>query len=267
MLFNKYEYSIVSPGGSSYQEYLALRHEVFCEELKRVPSSGRRLGGLAVESDEFDVHSVHVLCRSRETGVAVGCSRLILPGPKGLNVTARYQISRRAEVSPARIGEIGRLALSSRLRRQRSGASAADCRAGSGDGVDEALRGDLKNDGSAVALGLYREMFRVAGSYNITHCYAAMAPALARLLNRLGFPFHEAGPLNTEVSPARQPYLIGAQAARAGLASRNSCLYRFMFGMDELEPAVPAATWARGTSVPPARDGRPVRPALEGLRN
>ena len=45
MLSRKYEYSIVSPGGGAYQEYLALRHEVFCDELKRVPSSGRRLGG------------------------------------------------------------------------------------------------------------------------------------------------------------------------------------------------------------------------------
>ena len=40
----------------------------------------------------------------------------------------------------------------------------------------------------------------------------------------------EAGPLNGNVSPARQPYLIGAQSVREGLAARNSCLYQFMFG-------------------------------------
>lgn len=263
MLSRKYEYSIVSPGGAAYQEYLALRHEVFCDELKRVPSSGRRLGGLAVESDEFDVHSVHVLCRSLETGAAVGCSRLILPGPKGLNVTARYQLSRRAEAAPARIGEIGRLALSSRLRRHRCASSVAGCGSVAGDGVEGVFHGGLKRDGPTVALGLYREIFRLAGSYGISHCYAAMEPALARLLNRMGFPFHEAGPLNSAVQPARQPYLIGAHAARAGLASRNSCLYQFMFGMDEAQSAVPAAAW---TPAPAGRDDRPAMPAREGLR-
>lgn len=103
----------------------------------------------------------------------------------------------------------------------------------------------LKREGPLVALGLYREIFNLANRYGITHCYAAMEPALARLLNRLGFPFHEAGPLNTTVSPARQPYLIGAQAARAGLAARNSCLYRFMFGGVEAEPQVmmTSAAW------------------------
>jgi len=96
-----------------------------------------------------------------------------------------------------------------------------------------------------VALGLYREIINLANRYGITHCYAAMEPALARLLNRLGFPFHEAGPLNTGVSPARQPYLIGAHAAKAGLAARNSCLYRFMFGGVDSprQPMHAAAAW------------------------
>jgi N-acyl amino acid synthase of PEP-CTERM/exosortase system len=103
----------------------------------------------------------------------------------------------------------------------------------------------LKREGPVVALGLYREIINLANRYGITHCYAAMEPALARLLNRLGFPFHEAGPLNSGVSPARQPYLIGAHAAKAGLAARNSCLYRFMFGGVETESQIltTSAVW------------------------
>lgn len=103
----------------------------------------------------------------------------------------------------------------------------------------------LKREGPVVALGLYREIFNLASRYGITHCYAAMEPALARLLKRLGFPFHEAGPVNTQVMPARQPYLIGAQAARAGLAARNSCLYAFMFGGSggDAQRAMPSAVW------------------------
>lgn len=233
MLLEKYAYSTVSPGSGDYLDYLALRYEVFCDELGRIPSSGRQACGVQLESDEYDVHSLHVLCRSTESGLPVACSRLILPGPNGLNVGARYALARKADSSAGRVGEIGRLALSHRLRRFRS---ASDGEPLAPDSARVSGRPSGRNrlrDGPAVALGLYREIFRLAGAYGITHCYAAMEPALARLLNRLGFPFDEAGPLNTEVHPPRQPYVIGAQETRSGLASRNSCLYQFMFGPDE----------------------------------
>lgn len=234
MLLKEYEYLVVVPGTDAYQDYLALRHEVFCEELKRIPSSGRGAGGLAVETDAFDVHSVHVLCRSVRTGESMACSRLILPGPKGLNVSSRYEIACLGDIPHERVGEIGRLTLSPRLRRSRSSMSVAG-----GDGfVDDTAVGEspkaARRDGSAVACGLYREIFRQMGQYGITHCFAAMEPALARLLKRLGFPFVEAGPLKTDVQPARQPYLIGVQAARAVMAGRNASLYDFMTGADDV---------------------------------
>lgn len=235
MVLEKYEYSVVEPGTGAYAEYLALRHAVFCEELGRIVPDGRSARGVAIESDDYDVHSLHVLCRLKDTGVAVGCSRLILPGPKGLNVNARYNLSCAPEGPPGQVGEIGRLALASSLRRHRAEASSVGGRRRALGAVGDSVHSMLKREGPVVALGLYREIINLANRYGITHCYAAMEPALARLLNRLGFPFHEAGPLNTAVSPARQPYLIGAHAAKAGLAARNSCLYRFMFGGVEAE--------------------------------
>ena len=245
MVLEKYEYSVVEPGTGAYAEYLALRHSVFCEELGRIVPDGRSARGLAIESDDYDVHSVHVLCSLKETGIAVGCSRLILPGPKGLNVNARYKLSCVPEGPAGQVGEIGRLALSSSLRRHRAEGSAIAGQRRALSAAGDSLHSMLKREGPVVALGLYREIFNLANRYGITHCYAAMEPALARLLNRLGFPFHDAGPLNTGVSPARQPYLVGAHAAKAGLAARNSCLYRFMFGGEEAGPQVmtTAATW------------------------
>lgn len=245
MVLEKYEYSLVEPGSGAYAEYLALRHEVFCEELGRIAPDGRKVGGLAIESDEYDVHSLHVLCRVKATGTAVGCSRLILPGPKGLNVNARYKLACAPESPAAQVGEIGRLALSARLRRHRAEGAHKGGRRHFLSASGESVHSMLKREGPVVALGLYREIFNLASRYGITHCYAAMEPALARLLNRLGFPFHEAGPVNTQVMPARQPYLIGAQAARAGLAARNSCLYAFMFGGSggDAQRAMPSAVW------------------------
>ena len=245
MVLEKYEYSVVEPGTGAYAEYLALRHAVFCEELGRIVPDGRSARGVAIESDDYDVHSLHVLCRLKDTGAAVGCSRLILPGPKGLNVNARYNLSSAPEGPPGQVGEIGRLALASSLRRHRAEGSSIGGRRRALGAAGDSVHSMLKREGPVVALGLYREIINLANRYGITHCYAAMEPALARLLNRLGFPFHEAGPLNTAVSPARQPYLIGAHAAKAGLAARNSCLYRFMFGGEEAGPQVmtTAATW------------------------
>ena len=245
MVLEKYEYSVVEPGTGAYAEYLALRHEVFCEELGRIVADGRSARGVAIERDDYDVHSLHVLCRLKDTGVAVGCSRLILPGPKGLNVNARYNLSCAPEGPPGQVGEIGRLALASSLRRHRAEASSVGGRRRALGAVGDSVHSMLKREGPVVALGLYREIINLANRYGITHCYAAMEPALARLLNRLGFPFQEAGPLNTGVSPARQPYLIGAHAAKAGLAARNSCLYRFMFGGGETprQPMPTVAAW------------------------
>ncbi|WP_345792520.1 PEP-CTERM/exosortase system-associated acyltransferase [Thauera sp. JM12B12] len=256
MVLEKYEYSVVEPGTGAYAEYLALRHEVFCEELCRIVPDGRSAGGVAIESDDYDVHSVHVLCRLKDTGVAVGCTRLILPGPKGLNVNARYKLSGLPESPSGQVGEIGRLALASSLRRHRAEASSIGGRRRALSAAGDSVHSMLKREGPVVALGLYREIINLANRYGITHCYAAMEPALARLLNRLGFPFHEAGPLNTAVSPARQPYLIGAHAAKAGLAARNSCLYRFMFGGGDVEPQVQRTDgmWPIASEVKSYRD-------------
>lgn len=254
MVLEKYEYLLVEPGTEAYAEYLALRHDVFCEELGRIVPDGRQVGGVAIETDEYDVHSLHVLCRIKESKLPVGCSRLILPGPKGLNVNSRYSLSLVPGVSSQQVGEIGRLALSSSLRRHRSDSARHARPAGDAAVRDgESLHAMLKREGPMVAFGLYREIFNLAGRYGITHCYAAMEPALARLLNRLGFPFREAGPLNTAVVPARQPYLVGAQAVRAGLATRNSCLYRFMVEATEEAPQriTTAAAW------PVAAESRP----------
>lgn len=238
MVEKKFEYSIVTPGTRAYRDYLALRHKVFCEELKRVPRHGRFFSDIPLESDPHDAHSLHVLCCSLETGDAVGCARLILPSAKGLSITSRYPMSHQTATSPNQIGEIGRLAIASELRRYRGELSSS--------GLYRAYRPRPpasamdKQDGPLVAMGLYREIFKLAHKHGVTHCYAAMEPALARLLVRIGFPFQMAGPLNTVVSPPRQPYFIGAHAIRTALSNRNTCLSRFMFGSSQDASALDA---------------------------
>lgn len=233
------EYLIVSPGSRDYRDYLAFRHAVFCEELKRISTPE----GCKVETDDFDVHSLHIFCRARDTGEALACSRLILPGPGGLNVTARYALELRGDVPVGRVGEIGRLTLAPALRRLRN-AELIMHQGGATATGEETIRLDLghfRRQGALIALGLYRQIFQLMGCYGISHCFAAMEPSLARLYRRLGFPFTPAGPIRNDVSPARQPYLISLLEARRILAGRNANLYEFITGVDELFGATNAA--------------------------
>ena len=227
MVEQQFKYAIVTPGTHAYHDYLALRHKVFCEELKRVPRTGQLLSDVPLESDAYDAHSIHVLCRSLETGHAVGCSRLILPSAKGLSITGRYPMARQTAVLERNIGEIGRLAIASELRRHRGELSSAGLHQSPLPRPHPASKLD-KQHGPIVALGLYRELFKLAHRHGISHCYAAMEPSLARLLTRIGFPFQIAGPLNTAVQPPRQPYFISAHAIRTSLGNRDSSLFRFM---------------------------------------
>ncbi len=226
MFTSEYEYFTVSPGASAYRDYLALRHDVFCKELQRVPSPGWLAEDSSLETDVYDAHSIHVLCTARDTGAAAGCGRLILPGAHGLNVSARYRLHC-PPVPSHQIGEIGRLGIAPALRRYRGKTGGAG--GSEWNGAVKRTRGS-RRDEPFVALGLYRELFRSAERHGITHCYAAMEPSLARLLNRIGFPFEAAGQLNPQVYPPRRPYFIGAHAIRRVLADRDSCLFRFIFG-------------------------------------
>lgn len=254
MLAQKYEYSVVIPGTKEYEEYCALRHEVFCAELGRVPSCHEQPGSRPMETDEFDEHSVHVLCRSVETGEAVGCARLILPSPKGLNVLSRYKLHGERSFGEDSVGEIGRLAISSKLRRYRRDTQLMGPALPAA--ATDLVGRDIKRDGPTVALGLYREIFRLAGEYGIANCYAAMEPSLSRMLNRLGFPFAEAGPINSSVQPARQPYIIGAQALRTDLARRNSCLYTFLFAPDECPVQPTESDWSLRNEITQSKEDR-----------
>ncbi|RFC33426.1 MAG: N-acyl amino acid synthase, PEP-CTERM/exosortase system-associated [Candidatus Nitrotoga sp. SPKER] len=221
MVEKKFVYSIVTPGTRAYSDYLSLRHTVFCEELKRIPSINRFFSDVPLECDAYDAHSVHVLCRSLETGAAVGCSRLILPNNKGLSITSRYPMSHQITVSSSQIGEIGRLAISKELRRNRGELSSAGLHQRPSQRPHPASATE-KQDGPYVAMGLYNEIFKLANKHGITHCYAAMEPSLARLLTRIGFPFQIAGPLNHAVQPPRQPYFLEAHVVKSVLANRDT---------------------------------------------
>ena len=73
-------------------------------------------------------------------------------------------------------------------------------------------------------MGLMRGVGRLAGEYGMTHVCAVMAPALLRLLERLGVSFEPFG-APVEHHGLRQPCVAECSNLLSGLAARNPDYY------------------------------------------
>ena len=57
-------------------EVYRIRHQVYCEDLKFEPARSDKR-----ETDEYDLHSLHLLIRSVKTNEFIGCTRIVRPLP------------------------------------------------------------------------------------------------------------------------------------------------------------------------------------------
>jgi N-acyl amino acid synthase of PEP-CTERM/exosortase system len=224
----------VSPGTPDYETYLALRYEVFCAELNRVHEYIVGAHHRHIETDRFDAFSRHWLAFHIATGIPAACCRFILPNPGGLNVFGRYSVSEwpYPEAKPESTAEISRMAISAHFRRRHSDQG----KPVAGDPNDELPARALdepderRRHQPELVLGMYREIFLLAGEIGITHAYAAMASNFSRLLLRAGFPFVPVGPVNPSVVPPRRPYLISRDEIVRRLKALNPPLLAFLSG-------------------------------------
>ena len=163
-----------------------LRYDVYCEELgfldpKRYPAR--------LESDQFDVHSVHFAALNQQREV-VATLRLVRHSPLGFPLDARA-----ASLSPAfyelprdKTVEISRLILAKHYRRR-----ANDGRYGTGGVAPDASAGEQRSPYPLVLFGLFRLMFEESTNTGLTHWLAAMEPWLQSFLDRFGFTFTPVG--------------------------------------------------------------------------
>lgn len=231
-----FDFHEVQPGTAAYDDYLALRYDVFFAELHRVFLPEVAEGAPRRETDRFDPYSRHLLAVHRATGTPAGCVRLILPNLLGLNVHARYVLEENPypEADPARIGEISRMAVSSRYRRREEDAGkpvAGDPTREIPDGPSR--DGERRRRQPELVLGMYREIVLLADRLGLTHAYAAMDATFSRLLLRIGLPFVPVGPVNPKVEPPRRPFIISRAALERELARRNPQVLRFLKGESE----------------------------------
>jgi N-acyl amino acid synthase of PEP-CTERM/exosortase system len=195
------------PPGTSFEQYFEvvpamtpalkdeayqLRHQVFCEDLGFEPATVDRR-----ERDEYDAQSLHLLIRSVQTGMYVGCTRIIRVRPEDAQQLLPYELIcagglNHGLVDPATlprqtIAEISRLAIVSRYR-QRKGERGKPADISSDDFASGA-----RSRFPYILIGLYLGTVEFARLHDIETLFVLTEPRLALHFRRLGVQIQTIG--------------------------------------------------------------------------
>jgi N-acyl amino acid synthase of PEP-CTERM/exosortase system len=179
----------------SIDQVYRIRHDVYCRDLgwEAVRPDGR-------ETDAFDAHSWHCLLRRRDTGEAVGCTRLVVPraddpdAPLPFEDTCRDSLDR-SVTDPSRmerrsLGEVSRLAVVNTFRR-RKGESAVPIPTGESDFTP--LHEGERERFPFIPVSLYLGAAATARRVGVEYVFVLTEPRLARHFERIGFDIHPVG--------------------------------------------------------------------------
>lgn len=227
---------------ATLDQVFRLRHEVYCRDLgwEPVREDGR-------ESDEFDRHSFHCLLRSRKTGEAVGCTRLIVARPEAPQYPLPFEVScaavlDRSIVDPTHmprhtLGEVSRLAVAHTFRQRKGEATAAT----SVTDDDFSARGPNTRF-PFIPVSLYLGAAAMAVRLGIENVFVLTEPRLASHFVRIGFDIHAVGG-QIEHRGVRVPSLLSSSKVVAGLRPMIKPLY------EVIESSVNSAFQARDAAT------------------
>ncbi|EIW87817.1 hypothetical protein AGRI_14900 [Alishewanella agri BL06] len=165
-----------------------LRHLVYCEELGFEPTNSS-----AIEQDHYDARASHYLLQHRQTDSLAGTMRMVYcrqPDDK-LPLTRYFQTGfNKPDLAPSAFAfdsvcELSRLALANDFRRQQLNHNPALSQ------LNPLQVTQSQSHYRYLAAGLYLAALEQAFNEGISHAYALVAPALARMLNRVGFQFQQ----------------------------------------------------------------------------
>lgn len=207
-------------------QVFGLRFQVYCVECGFLPAADHPGGR---ERDAHDAHSAH-FCAFNLAGELVGYVRLVRAGaaqtfPFQSNCTLEPRGGGATGVAPdmAASAEISRLMVRHDYRRRRS-----DILAGVEVQAEGATPGfEKRRDTPQILLSLYRQMYIYSLQHGIRYWYAAMEPALARVLMRMDFAFVQVGPQADYYGPVA-PYLADVRELESRLGSRNPALMAWL---------------------------------------
>ncbi|MDX9714045.1 MAG: GNAT family N-acyltransferase [Dissulfurispiraceae bacterium] len=190
-----------------------LRYKVYCLERGYEAKEDHPFG---IETDEYDIFSLHILAYVDEK--AVGTARLILPNPFGLPVERFCNINIRDFCpDPDKTAEISRLAVSY-------------------DAVNN--KNSCKK---LVTMGLITEIHTIIRQLKINYVVSAMTKSLERMLSTAGLCFKQAG-APVQYHGIRAPYFADIDEITENLFCFNKKLYNLLdlsaLRMNEYAPVV-----------------------------
>lgn len=209
--FNQYFEVLLADTSELKEMAFRLRYQVYCEEMK-FPDFNSVHYPQGMETDEYDIRSVHILLHHRPSGRIAGTARLILPdlhnpnAPFPLEVHASQHLYTNVpalKTLPRRtVAEISRLILAKEFR-SRPGEHCSPY--GTAEHIP-ALGNQGRRRFPHPALGLFVGIMRVSCAHHITHWYAGMEPVLNRLLRHFALELTPISPV-LEYHGLRRSYL------------------------------------------------------------
>lgn len=186
-----------------------LRHQVYCEELGFEPTNS-----CAIEQDHYDARASHYLLQHRQTGSLAGTMRMVYcHRPDDTLPLTRYFKSGfiKPDLAPGSFAldsvcELSRLALASNFRRQQLNHNPALSQ------LNPLQVTQSQSHYRYLAAGLYLAALEQAFNEGIGHAYALVAPALARMLNRVGFQFQQISHA-VELNGSRAAYYLDVNSS------------------------------------------------------
>ncbi len=219
-----------------------LRYKVYCEEWRfekpeKYPDR--------IETDIFDKHSVHFAVRDYDDNLA-GTIRLILNSPEGFPIERYCDIDDKHDnIDHEKLAEISRLVISKDYRRRAEDKyiyGPAEERRGIGsfnqpNKFRRRTHDRYRKDGGqgknfitdkrhkhAIAVSLFKAVYRESKKREITHLYAAMTKGLFILISKLNINFQAIGNL-VDYHGMRTPYMGDIEKIESEISIKNPGLY------------------------------------------
>jgi len=222
--FSGYIHPQIAVTQEEKHEAFNIRHQVYCEEL-----NFEAVRPNAMETDDFDAHSIHCLMRHKITGQSMGTVRVVTPHESDHLLPLEHYCGdfiEEGKLHPSNflreeICEISRLAVPACFRRRRT------------DKFEGAATGAINVEAYSeiemrcmpfIAIGLYLSAASVAIHRDIDHAFAMMEPRLARSMRFVGIDFEQLGPAR-DYHGLRAPYYISCDMLRKSLKPGLTMLY------------------------------------------
>lgn len=189
--------TVVANTSESRSIHYNVRYRVFCLERGFEDAEAFETGE---ETDDWDKHSEHFIVRHRDSGAPIAAYRVILPSAPLLPVEQLgcLEDTLPIPVNRTQVAEVSRVCV---MRSNGKGVGASS--------VSALNRVDAitSKDESEILLGMIRGIIFYCWDNELPHLYMLITSPFARLLQRLGVVYHEAGQ-GIEHRGTRKPYLI-----------------------------------------------------------